>query len=335
LPIELRELASLPEIVSIEPEWRELWIRDPRATPFQSPDWLLPWSQYLWGGGQIRTLALYRDDTLAGLAPFFRWGLGPFCLSFLGSGITDYLDVLAEPDFAEEVARRIFDWLATQSRDCDWIDLQELRPDSPLISVAGGHWRKESCAACPVLEISATLEQFLAGLDSQFRTSVRRAENRLSRCASLRIVEAGPADVLPLMQVLFQLHAARWEERDNPGMLSTAALQAFHREAALRFERAGVLRLYGLMAEERCIAVQYNLAAKGKVYAYLSGFDPEWARYSPGAVLLKHSIERAIEEGALEFDFLRKPEPFKYQWGARDRINSRLMFSRAAHAEVG
>ncbi len=32
---------------ALEPEWRELWERDPAATPFQSPAWLVPWVRYL------------------------------------------------------------------------------------------------------------------------------------------------------------------------------------------------------------------------------------------------------------------------------------------------
>jgi CelD/BcsL family acetyltransferase involved in cellulose biosynthesis len=75
--------------------------------------------------------------------------------------------------------------------------------------------------------------------------------------------------------------------------------------------------------------VQYNLSAKGRVHAYLSGFDPQWSRFSPGAVLLGYSIRQAIEEGAIEFDFLRRPEPFKYAWGAHDRFNRELVLSRA------
>ncbi len=83
--------------------------------------------------------------------------------------------------------------------------------------------------------------------------------------------------------------------------------------------------MYGLAAGAQIIAVQYNLAAKGRVFAYQSGFDPAWARTSPGAVLLAHSIREAVSEGAKEFDFLRHPEEFKYAWGAANRPNYRIL----------
>jgi len=40
------------------------------------------------------------------------------------------------------------------------------------------------------------------------------------------------------------------------------------------------------------------------------------------------SIEAAIEEGFKEVDFLRQREPYKYLWGARDRVSHRITLSR-------
>jgi CelD/BcsL family acetyltransferase involved in cellulose biosynthesis len=74
LSVEAVELVSLAELDAIEPAWRELWSRDPRATPFQSPDWLLPWTRHLWGGGQIRVLSFWREGKLSALVPFFELG---------------------------------------------------------------------------------------------------------------------------------------------------------------------------------------------------------------------------------------------------------------------
>ena len=91
----------------LEPQWRALWESDCRATPFQSPDWLIPWTRHLWGGGKLRLLVFYRGSSLAALAPLFQWGIESACLSFLGSGISDYLDLIAAPDFAPDAAQAL------------------------------------------------------------------------------------------------------------------------------------------------------------------------------------------------------------------------------------
>lgn len=322
---------------AIEPEWRELWNRAPGATPFQSPEWLLPWVRHLWGGGKLLVLALRSGSRLEALAPFFLWGYErqpkSVTLSFLGSGISDYLDILAAPETAQEAAGRILHWLADANGEWDICDLQELRPESPLLGAAPPATltlSNSSCGVCPVTPLPDSLERLLARIDPKFRTDLRRAENRLRAKASIEFMQAGPDTWRDLLETLFRLHTARWEQRDDRGVLGADALRAFHRESAAALLAAGMLRLYGLFANGECVAVQYNLAAKGRAYAYLSGFDPAWSKCSPGSVLLAHSIACAIEEGAREFDFLRKREDFKYNWRAEDRLNRRLALAHAA-----
>jgi CelD/BcsL family acetyltransferase involved in cellulose biosynthesis len=51
----------------------------------------------------------------------------------------------------------------------------------------------------------------------------------------------------------------------------------------------------------------------------LCAFDPAFERLSPGKLAFLHAIEAAIAEGCDTFDLLRGDEPYKYDWGARDR----------------
>jgi CelD/BcsL family acetyltransferase involved in cellulose biosynthesis len=72
---------------------------------------------------------------------------------------------------------------------------------------------------------------------------------------------------------------------------------------------------------------------------YLSGFDPQWAAFSPGVLLIAHAIEEAIREGQQEFDFLRGNEPYKYLWGAQDSSTWQRTLSHpardAARSDLG
>jgi CelD/BcsL family acetyltransferase involved in cellulose biosynthesis len=65
-----------------------------RATPFQSPDWLIPWWRHL-GSGELRAVALYCGNKLTGLLPLYsETGGNGSLLRFLGTGISDYLDCI-------------------------------------------------------------------------------------------------------------------------------------------------------------------------------------------------------------------------------------------------
>ncbi len=323
-------------IERLEPEWQNLWNADPDATPFHSPQWLIPWTRFLWGGGQLRVVTLRHEGRLVALAPFFLWGFGnrpeTIRLSFLGSGITDYLGMISVREFADEAAEAIVQWLVDSRAEWDVCDLQELRTGSALVRTAAQRLsiQPTQCNICPVVGLRDSFADQVAGLESKFRRNLRTAEKRLAAAGNLEFVRADAANLDQLLGRLFELHTGRWEERGLPGMFSSEALRNFHAEVARRFFRSGMLRLFGLLVNGECAAVQYNFAAKGRVYAYLSGFDRALARSSPGAVLLARSVEEAIEEGAREFDFLRHAEDFKHGWGATEHANQRLLISRSA-----
>jgi CelD/BcsL family acetyltransferase involved in cellulose biosynthesis len=83
-----------------------------------------------------------------------------------------------------------------------------------------------------------------------------------------------------------------------------------------------MLRLYSLRMGASLAAVYYGFTAKETAYAYLSGFDPDFAELCPGAQIIAHAIEEAVREGVREFHFLRGGEAYKYSWGALDRRNA-------------
>ena len=292
----LEVLNDPAEVEAVRPEWSRLWRDDPRATPFQSPEWLLAWSRHLFRGGKLWVVTQRCDGQLVSVLPCFRWGDRLEKLSFMGCGVSDYLDLIGAP-----ISCVTGDWEATQ--------FEEIRKGSPLLTWGAA----ERCSVCPVLRLPGSMDEVMAGLDGKFRMDLRRSRNRLER--------AGRVEIESTTEItdLFRLHASRWCERDQTGVLAEESLDAFHREVAEGFGRLGILRLYRLKLDGCAVAVIYAFAHRARWYAYLSGFDPEASKLSPGAVLLTRLVERAIDEGAEEFDFLRGAEEYKYKWGAVDR----------------
>ncbi len=298
-------LDSLAQLERLRDEWSELWDSDPLATVFQSPDWLLPWTRHLWGGGKLRVVTFRSRSRLVGVAPLFLWGRGR--LSWLGSGISDYLGITAAPEFSDCVAQAVLCALTEIRSEWERADLEELREDSPLLRVAardGINARIEECSACPARCLSDPLP-------AKLLKNLRYSERRLGKFEFL------PGE----LSDLFRLHEMRWR---GEGVLRCPATQAFHRAAAGRFSR-----MYALRVEEKTIAVQYNLVAKNRACYYLSGYDPSFSEYSPGSVLLRHTMDASAREGARVFDFLRNAEPYKYAWGARNQVNRRLILTHS------
>ncbi|MFY7954449.1 MAG: GNAT family N-acetyltransferase, partial [Armatimonadaceae bacterium] len=83
------------------------------------------------------------------------------------------------------------------------------------------------------------------------------------------------------------------------------------------------------------VASLYCFATFSETFYYLGGFDPDFAKFSPGTVLTAHAIRYAIEnDRSSRFDFLRGNESYKYKWGAVDRHNVRLALVRGRVGNV-
>jgi len=306
---------TLESLESIAPAWDALWRRAPNATPFQSPHWLLPWWTHFSNGGEL-AVVLSSDA----LAPLYVLRDEDESLGmFLGTGISDYLDFLGA-DVQPLLACAL-------EIDCQFWDLQQLRPSSPLLTTAlpdGWSDNAEEMDPCPVLPIGNAGEE----LSNLLSTHARKKLRYYRRAAKATYESATRESLDELLSALFALHAARWQKRGLPGVLADDVVQSFHRDAARRMLDAGALRMHAMRMNERIVAVFYGFAHQGTVYYYLSGFDPELDRLSIGSLIVAHAVEEAVREGATTFDFLRGAEEYKYSWGAVDRINLRRQLFR-------
>lgn len=55
---------TISELESIQDDWAALWSRDSNATPFQSPQWLIPWAQ-CFGANRLLSIVVFREEAFA------------------------------------------------------------------------------------------------------------------------------------------------------------------------------------------------------------------------------------------------------------------------------
>ncbi|WP_437726776.1 GNAT family N-acetyltransferase [Sorangium sp. So ce861] len=333
--LDVEVLHRREELEALREPWSALWERCPAATVFQRPEWLIPWCREL-GPEEVLALAFRSEQGLVGLAPLaiHHYG-GERLVALLGAGITDYNDVLAAPGYERAVADAVLAYLDERADAWDVADLHDLRGSSPLFAAeAPAGWsdeieKHEACPRVTIPEGAGPDELFSPGM----RARVSRARKRLAKAGALRVDVADGSSVDELLEALFANHRARWVSRGEGGVLDEA-LRPFHRAVAQGLCARGALRLFGLRLDGRVIASLYGLVERGGMASYITGFDPEFAWYSPGLVMLASAIEHAAAEGARTVDFLRGREPYKYEWGAVDRwtYRRRLRHRRAREA---
>jgi CelD/BcsL family acetyltransferase involved in cellulose biosynthesis len=324
-------------LTALASRWSALWRRSPGATPFQSPEWLIPWWR-AFAPGELFILAVSHGDHLVGLAPFYvEASSSARRLLPLGISISDYLDVLVDPEHFAAVGRLILAELQS-FHGWDVAELAELAPDASglrLPRCPNLLETVEPAHSCPVLMLPETVDALRSVLPKRKMRSLHMARNRAERRGQCRILRAGNDALDGVLSTLFRLHAMRWQEEGEPGVLADVRVQDFHRAAAPGLMNAGWLRLYGLEISGSPAGAYYGFMCRGRAFAYLHGFHPSFAFEGPGTILIGHAIAEAVREGAREFDFLRGREAYKYHWGAKDRWTQRRTFRRAAvHARA-
>jgi CelD/BcsL family acetyltransferase involved in cellulose biosynthesis len=321
--IVVEEVTTSDGLEGLREEWHQLLERCPWATPFQSPEWILPWWRTL-GGGELCVTTLRRGGRLVGIAPLFvYWGAdGRRRLAMLAAGISDYEDVLLEPEIADVGAALVLQHIAEERSRWETGEFNELRETSPLLAAPCPRElsvERYPSSPCTVLPLPAAAEAL--SLSWRFRRRLRNARNRVERAGDPQFVTADERSLPDLLEALVRLHSARWEQRGEPGVLSDPRRRAFYEVAAAGLLRRGWLRLHALRLGGATVAVLLGFAQRDRVYVYLSGFDPSADFCSPGVLILHYAIEQAIREGKRELDMLRGSESYKFDWGAESRPN--------------
>ncbi len=187
--IAVHEIRTVRELEALRPEWSALWERCPSATPFQTPEWLLPWWESF-GAGQLAAFALRADGKLAGVAPFWIDGA---VLRLLGAGISDYLDVLIEPECRRAAVSVLWRHILELGwQRCEFTDLPSGSLHSGDSAAAprsgGGAVRGMSgpdAAARAPPQPSSAISGVTAGASARWRTSrPKRWTNTSTRCSA-------------------------------------------------------------------------------------------------------------------------------------------------------
>jgi CelD/BcsL family acetyltransferase involved in cellulose biosynthesis len=326
--VRAEDVTTTAALEALRPEWERLWARVPRATPFQSPHWLLPWWRHV-GQGALATIAIRcaEGGELIALAPLYVHADAPTGRRHLfpiGIATTDYLDLLVLAGREQQAIACLGAHLARRLDGWDVLEWPQLRRGAPLLGLAGSEGRHRRIVPGepnPMLVLEDAHGGGGLPIPAPMAENLRYCRRRAARAGALAYETADARTLRGFLDALVRLHGRRWSLRGLTGVLDDAGVLAWHREAAALLQGAALLRLHGLRLDGELIAVVYCLgdaapAHERCCYYYIGGFDPRVRALSPGTLLVGYAIERAIAEGARAFDFLRGDEAYKYRWGA-------------------
>jgi CelD/BcsL family acetyltransferase involved in cellulose biosynthesis len=298
--------------------WRALHAASALRSPFLSWIWQREWARAFAARERLE-IRRVTDEAghLLGLLPLYQAEPGVQRL-IGGVDVSDYLDVLAEAGRETEVWTAL---LASRPPAHPAWELHAVPAASPTVTRLpalavehGGEVTVRLEERCPVLDLPATWDAYLARLSGKQRHELLRKMRRVEReVPQARAVGLGTrADVESRFDDFLALHR---QSRVGKARFMDARMEAFFRRVGAMLAEADAFRLWLLDAPGGPLASFLCLEWDGTVGLYNSGFRPEAAALSPGLVLLAHVVRDAIERGKRRFDFLRGEERYKYDFG--------------------
>lgn len=334
-PIDTERIEDPEVLAALEPDWLRLWTASATATPFQRPEWLLAWWT-AFAPGHLAAVVVRRGGRLVGLAPLYREATPDGArLLPIGIAASDYLDILVDSSERDAALAALSDTIAAVSLWSE-LELGDLPPDAAALDLRFGPDLRDETVdhhACPSVDLTGPTDDDAMPLSvpAAWRRNLRRARRLAEESGGLEI-RSFEQDPEGFLAILDRLHARRWQSRGEDGVLADARVRSFQRDALRRLAAAGLARLTVALIGGRPAGAYYGLADAGTTYAYLGGFDPDFAAASPGAILIADAMADAVRKGLGRFDFLRGREDYKYRWGARDRWSRRRVIRPARGA---
>lgn len=321
-------------------EWELLCDEDRDATLFHTPRYLDAWARVFGVGTPIRVHTVHRDGRLIGVIPDANDMAGspggPQEIRRFqgGTEVTDYLGPVSRREDRADVADA---YIANLAEDVDWDEFVAagLVADSGWLEAFRAATARHGLAVladevedvCPRIDLEDGYDAHLASLPGKLRQELTRKTRKLSRDAGdLELVEVPANQVSDRLDGF--LDQAAESHPDKSGFFRREQMHEWFRVLADEFADERTFRLHELHAGGLPAASTVSLVDQRMWGLYNSAFDPILGSLAPGIVMVHLLAEAASEEDIATFDLLRGDEPYKYRFGATDRVLQRVTVGR-------
>jgi CelD/BcsL family acetyltransferase involved in cellulose biosynthesis len=315
--------------------WNDLVDASVYPNVFQRWEWVSTWWNWFGNGRRLRVLWIADGSKPVGIVPMYSesWtnsqSPGGGYLRFIGAGgptYPEYLGPIVHRDYVEPVSACVTANLQSKASHWRVIEFPDTPPDDAgtmrmIHDLANRYPTMERPGeVCFFTQLPQTFEELLSRVGSRTRQKkryqVRRAKTECA--ATLEVIES-PGALSEAFPTIVALSSSSRGRLGKASPFANEAYAGFHRDVMGRLGGSAVVRVYLMRFGDKPAAFLYGFLFRGKFYDFQTGFDREASRLSPGDVLGQLVFEHLIEEGAVEFDYLRGSEAYKNIFASGER----------------
>ncbi|MFA4991652.1 MAG: GNAT family N-acetyltransferase [Candidatus Omnitrophota bacterium] len=307
--LNIEVINNIKRLESLREPWNEALSRSEVDDVHLTWEWCYTWYKNF-AKDSLFILAAWDKDRILAIAPLMtrRYLMGSrLMLENIGSHFFDI--ILTERE--DECVSAIFE--SALKEKWDFLNFTDLPAESRSAALI------ESLADRGVFQISkgkqegispyvpsvGSADAYFRGLSSRFMKNIRYVEKKLKDKGKISVLEVrDPESVKVYLEKFFRIEADGWKGRLRTSILDSKEKKNFYTELAYLASQRGWLSLYFLKLDDREIAADYCLNYRNVMNLQKTGYDSEYARYSPGCVLRKRVLEEAFNGDFTESRFI-------------------------------
>jgi CelD/BcsL family acetyltransferase involved in cellulose biosynthesis len=160
-------------------------------------------------------------------------------------------------------------------------------------------------------------------LNSGRRSDLRRAARTAEKIGPLsyQILSPTPSQLAPILEEALEVEAASWKGSEGSAIAHDKLRGPFYRHYAAAASAAGILRLCFLRVAGKAVAMQLALECARGFWLLKIGYREEYARCSPGMLLMAETIRYAASRRLESFEFLGNADDWTRIW-TRDEVQT-------------
>jgi CelD/BcsL family acetyltransferase involved in cellulose biosynthesis len=335
-PLSIEEVNSIEGFRALKETWHALLVQSPDNNIFLTWEWLFNWWRYYGAGNKLRLFLIKERDRVIGIAPFmqskYRVGFVTVkILENLCSVNCDYGGIILAERIRESVVA-LFNYIQkTLKKDRTLLHMAEVPEGSAFITALREtypefadtlYFEEQPAGCCPYIQLPATWDEYLAMLSQNRRRSIRRMIKLLKeQNHEVGFYKYNGGDLKDKLQVLFDIHEKRWNEKHIGSKFSEHQTREFYLEVSRDFYENKWLDLSVLDIDGKPASVLWGFNYNDVFLGMTIAFDSQYSQFSAGQLHFMKLIEAAIQNHQKKFDFLKGDEEYKSHW-AHDMIRN-------------
>ncbi len=115
-------------------------------------------------------------------------------------------------------------------------------------------------------------------------------------------------------ETFLAMEGAGWKGRAGGAISCSPVVESFYREMLSAASEAGHLLCHSLNLDDRPLAMDIGLMMNGRYYSLKIAYDESFAKFAPGQLLIRHTIQNIAELGGDRYDFVGARSHHKAFW---------------------